>query len=286
MGLKSKLKSMAIEFIYGGHLLSLGASAIVLTVIILLGIPINWIPVFIAYFISQIVYTYDHYRDILSDSLSNPERSEYLLRRKRIIEISLLLYAFIFLLLILYTNLASIILSLVIVIGGILYTSYFKKHITRRFAGFKNIYTSFFWAILIFLVPFFYGEPLSLFYILFGIFVFFRLFVNTVYFDIKDIESDSQDKLKTFATLFGERGTLIFLQVLNILSLIPLVWGIANGYIPGAAYSLALLVVYSFLYLTVSLRLNIKQLRVLSYVVVDGEYIFWPIIVTLILNLQ
>ena len=121
---------------------------------------------------------------------------------------------------------------------------------------------------------------------IFGIFVFLRLFVNTVFFDIKDIQSDSQDRLKTFATLFGERGTLIFLQVLNIVSLLPLIWGIANGYIPNAAYSLTLLVGYTFVYLSASFGLSVKRLRVLSYIVVDGEYIFWPILVTLILNLQ
>jgi 4-hydroxybenzoate polyprenyltransferase len=282
--LKNKLKEFGVEFIYGGHLLSLGASAIVLTTTLLLGLTINLIPLLIAYLISQIVYTYDHYIDIAKDSESNPERSEYLLKRKRSIRLLLIIYFLFFFLLCLLTNVLTFTLSVIIVSGGILYTSFLKEYITRRFAGFKNIYTSFFWAILILLIPFFYGIKVDNFFILFGTFVFLRLFVNTVFFDIKDIKADRQERLKTFATILGKKGTLVVLLTINLFSIVPLVYGINNGWIPLVAYSLTILVIYTFVYLTVSFRINDKQLRILSYVVVDGEYLFWPLLIFLFLN--
>lgn len=277
--MRKTLSIIAMEFIYGGHLLSIGSSGIVLAVVFLLNLPFRALLLLIPYLSSQVVYTYNHYRELNFDQDSNPERAVHIRGQKKWVVLLLISYATALLIFLLFTNLSTFIFISVVVIFGILYTEYFKELTIKSIAGFKNFYTSFFWAVSVFLVPFFYGLNINvaLFYI--SLFVFLRWIVNSAFFDIKDMESDKQRNLKTFAVILGKRRTIYLLQVINIISVIPLFIGIYNSIIELEAIFLGALVLYGFYYLTYALSIDGKKLRALSYVVVDAEYLFWPILV-------
>ncbi len=275
---KSIFLKLSVEFVYGGHLLSLGASGIVMTVILLLGLPINFIILAISYLGSQIIYTYNHYKELGVDILSNPERSQHILQRSNFIKLSLIFYSVVLIILLALTNIPTILFILFIVLFGILYTEGIKNFFSKYLLGFKNIYTSFFWALIILVVPIYYGLDLELFFIYFFIFVLLRWIVNSTFFDIKDIESDKKLGLKTMAVYFGKNKTIMILQLINLLSLIPLLLGILNKVIPLEGIILIFFIIYGTTYLIVSQNIQKKDLRTLSYIVVDGEYIFWPII--------
>lgn len=59
MAIEKILKFIWNEFIYGGHLPSLGAAAIVLFSGILLNIKITWDCLLITYFIFYLIYLYN-----------------------------------------------------------------------------------------------------------------------------------------------------------------------------------------------------------------------------------
>jgi hypothetical protein len=83
--------------------------------------------------------------------------------------------------------------------------------------------------------------------------------------------------LKTFAVILGKKWVTYLLHIVNLLSFIPLVLGIYNNIVPKEAFLLILAVLYGFYYLIHVLFLTGKNLRNFSYIIVDAEYIFWPI---------
>lgn len=280
--IKKILKLIWEEFIYGGHLLSLGALGMVWSVIILLGIKTDWQVLIIAYLVSQIVYTYNHFREFKTDLTTNPERVEHLQKSIRWLPLILSFYFLVLLLLlILFTNLNTFLFILFLVIIGILFSEYFKG-LTKKLIGLKSFFGAFFWALgTTFLPLFHYFFPLNLFFVFIFLFVFLRFLVSIPFFDIKDIESDKASGLKTLPIVFGKETTLKYLNLINFFSFSPLILGVYLKIIPIFSLSLILLYFYSFYYLKKVEAVDSKKLRLISYIMVDGEYILWPLILML-----
>jgi len=106
--------------------------------------------------------------------------------------------------------------------------------------------------------------------------------VNTVFFDVKDLESDRQRNLKTLPVIFGKRMTIYLLHLINLIALIPLIVGVYSNDIPKESLVLLVFTLYSFYYLTQALFLDGKILRTLSYVIADAEYILWSILIIIV----
>lgn len=281
IGLRKKFSKISQSLVYGGHLLSLGASSISLTVMLLWNQRISVLILAVAYLISQVVYSYNHVREMKNDSISNPERVAFLHKSKVIHCLLLSFYIVLLLVSLVFTNLFTALVALFIVLAGISYTEVFKRTLSRKLLGFKNYYTSFFWSLLVLLTFSYYSfrvEPVGL---IMMIYVFLRLLLNTIFFDIKDEESDSQEGLITFPVLMGRKKVILLVSVLNLLSIVPLlvvlkILGKSTEYI-----LLGLPVLYTFLYLYKSRSADLSKVRKLSYFLVDGEYLLWPLLVYL-----
>ncbi len=268
-------KSVWKEFVYGGHLLSLGLTGIVWSFIIILGLPLNWQILLISYLIPQIVYTYNHFKETKEDFLTNPERTKYLQKVEKYFPFVFSLYFLLLILLLLSTNINTFLFVLFLSLGGVLYSIHLKK-LTQKIFCFKNIYTSLFWAMGGAFFPiFYYSISFNITFFLFFLFIFFRWILNTIFFDIKDMEGDRKENLKTMPSLIGKEKTLQFLHILNFLSMIPVVLGAYFKILPFFSLFLVIFYFYSYYYLKVSKRADNKKIRSLSYLMVDGEYILW-----------
>lgn len=275
-------KKILREFVYGGHLLSLGASGIGLAIAALYGLPFNWFVLIIPYFSSQVIYTYNHLRELDHDGESNPERVQHLRKQKALGDNTLVIYILALVISLLFTNLSTIAFVIFVLLGGILYTIAFKKRLARISPVFKTIYVSIFWALSVFLIPLLNQIEITGFFVIMFIFVFLRFVVSTAFFDLKDITSDRIREIKTLATLLGRNKTIYLLLAFNIISLLPLFLGISWGYLPQQSIILGASVIYALLYLILAGFVGEKSLRYVSYLVVDGEYILWPLGVLLI----
>jgi len=272
--MKNFFKLLYEEFIYGGHLLSLGAVGILISSAFIFNKPINFFLILIGYSINQIIYNYNHLKELEKDFLTNPNRVKHLKKIKKINLFLFCVYFLIFILSLIYLKKINLtILVFFILIGGILFTDVFKK-MTKKITAFKNIYVSFFWALGIFLIVVFYNIKDLIAIFLFFLFVFLRLLTNTIFFDIKDIESDKKEGLKTLPVLWGEKKTINFLYFLNFLSFLPIVIGVFFHVFPLFSLLLCLFYFYTFYYLK---NANKKNIHKLSYIIADGEYLFWPI---------
>lgn len=274
------LRKLFKEFIYGGHLLSLGSAGIVWSGIIIIDRDISIPIIFVAYLISQIVYSFDHLIDTSKEKTNNHSRSQYLLSKFFLRKTLLGVYVIAFFLIIAGFKLQTQILSILLVSGGIIYT-YKLKYLTKYLIGFKSIYVSFFWSLLVILLYLYYPDVSLTTILSIAMIVFFRLLVNTVYFDIKDIREDKQKGLKTFAVLLGAHKTMFLSQFFNLLSAALIIIFVYYVFFPRYTLILIIFSLYSQIYLYIEKIHDTKKLKFLSYVFVDGEYILWPFVLSI-----
>ena len=277
--LYSIVKIVFNEFVYGGHLLSLGGSlGFVGSIMIILDLPFAWEPILITYLIPQIIYTYNHFKELKSDINTNPERAKYL--EKKVAYFPLIVFSYIIILFataLFFTNWQILLYITLLTIGGILYTTCFKK-LTSKIICFKNTYIALSWALTVFIPLLYYSLSFNVFFLLFFLFVFFRAILNTIFFDIKDIEEDQLKKLKTLPVIIGKRRTLKVLNIINLFSFVPIIIGILIEGVPFFVIILVVFYFYSLYYLVEAQRVSSKKIRSFSYIMVDGEYYFWPLL--------
>ena len=187
------LKKIAKEFVYGGHLLSIGLASIVWTTIMLLGGKGGWSVIILSYLASQIVYNYDHLKTPgLKYTPKSNERTAHLVDTNKYQVLSLCIYAVLFVISLKFTTLKAALLISSIVVGGILYTMRAKKY-TRTIVGFKTFYIALFASSLGFFVALHYSiSLLNPVIILMVILMFTRFTINTAFCDIKDIKEDKE----------------------------------------------------------------------------------------------
>lgn len=280
MKVEQILKFVWKEFIYGAHLPAFVALSISFSSAILLDITITWDFLLIVYLIFYSIYLYNRFKELKGDFLTNSDRVRYLSGHVEYIPFIIFCSILIIILILAhFANFWGFILGFLVLTSGLLYTNYFKK-ITKRLIGFKSFYVSFVCALLVIFLAFYYLFPLGLPVIFVFTFIFLRLLVNTIFFDIKDIESDKKNKLKTIPVFFGRKKTLLFLYVINIISFTPIILGVYKNFLPLFSLSLVVFYFYSLYYLRKikSKKINIQNL---SYVIADGEYLLWLFILLL-----
>jgi 4-hydroxybenzoate polyprenyltransferase len=272
---------VASEIVHGGHLVSAGVSGMILSVVLLFRLPVTLAAIGVPYLVTQVIYTYNRLREVSFDQASNPERTRYVLAHRRQLPCILGAYATLLALLMARTSLLAILIAVLALGAGILYSDWLKSLPLQRFVGFKDLYCSVVFALSVFVVPALYRLPILRGYSYYCAFVFCQFLVNTAFFDLKDIESDRERNVRTFAAVLGKGRTLTLLHALNLVSMAPLLLGIYAHQLPAEAAVLVLGIVYSFAYLTAAPRLDGKALRTLSYLIVDAEFIVWFVLVVL-----
>lgn len=267
------------EFIYGAHLTALIGPSIIIIPIVFLDLPVNTIALLIAYLIPLIVYSYDYQKEIDKDAQTNSEKSKYLYKRKRVFPLIFSIY--LFLTIILITTIFDInffIFLLIVLTGGILYTTIFKR-LSKNIPAFKNIYTTAIWAYFgTFFVIFLYKIfPNSLLLVLF-IFTYLKILINNVFFDIKDISADKNEGLKTLPIILGKANTIYLLSALNVIALLILLCSVYFEVVPFFGISLSLFFFYTQYYLIKGLTVENKMLLNYTYIISEAEFGLWPIV--------
>jgi 4-hydroxybenzoate polyprenyltransferase len=280
MNIKKNLKFTWNEFIYGGHLPSLGAAAIVLFSGILLNIKITWDCLLISYLIFYLIYLYNRFKEIDIDCLTNPQRTKHLRIYFSIMpKIFYITFFVIIGSLIYFSNIWGLIFGLFLLLFGWLYTVVFKK-ITQKVIIFKNLFVSTVFALLVFfpIIYYSYSLTISLLFItlLIVVFVYFKGFMMQVFFDVKDIESDEKEKLLTLPVIFGKEKILNVLKIISILTTIPIpvIFSLYYNIFPLFSLMLILTVPFNFYCFK-----QAKNHKYSSYIFGSAEFILWPILI-------
>lgn len=267
------------EFLYGGHLMALGAASIILVSAVLLNVEISWDILLIVYLLFQSFYIYNRFKEIKIDELTNPERTKYLKKVAYVKTAPIILVVVIVLLLaslIYFSYWKTIIFALFLLVAGLLYTDIFKK-LTKKIPLFKDFYVaSFFPALVIFLMIYYsYSfDDLVLSILMLAIFFFLKGFTLQFFLDLKDKESDERMQLKTLPVILGEKKTFYLLMVFSIFTAIPIIISLYFGILPFYSIMLFLTIPFNFYCFNLA-----KQKDYFSYVLASGELILWSILI-------
>lgn len=145
----------------------------------------------------------------------------------------------------------------------------------------KSFYTAFFWGLLGIFAVAYLGCAARVGVVLAAFMLFaFKVFIGTVYCDLKDIGRDRAAGVVNFAVSLGRERVLRLLTWLNwttpFLLFVP-VWA---GVLPGAALFLSLTVVYAHMVFLAAGSPGADD-EWLSNVVADAEWLLWPLYVVL-----
>lgn len=276
----SALRTLYREFVYGGHLLALGTASMAASSALLIGLLPPWQLLLMAYLFSYGAYTVNRISDIEQDAVSNPERTGHLAGRRRYLAAIAALYFGLGYLMAALRNpyffvalLAPLVLSLAYSVGSRRLVKVVGATRLKDKLLVKNIVTSFGWALIPFLVGFYYlSFPAPL--LLLAPFIFLRLMANTILFDVRDVSADVQFGVKTVPGVYGLSASYRGMALVDLTSAAYLLVLVASTALPLYALTFLALPVYSFVYRQVSRRAN-ADLDRLCDLVADGEYLLW-----------
>lgn len=270
---------IAKEFIYGGHIQSLGASSIVFVASLLLGAPADFSVYVTVYLLFYALYVFNRFMELDDDVATNPERSRHFFSYRGAMPKIVVVDIVFFLAALFYfsrTGEAKA-LGIFLLLFGLLYTTYFK-FLTSRIVAFKNFYVALFFASL---VPFFmwyfdYGFSLRV-WVLFAM-VLVQGFLMQLVLDIKDVKSDAKKNLRTLARRWGREKTVMRAGALSLVNLlvVPVFFTLVLPLFP-----------LSFLWLSLSLPFFLYALAKIArtdyqgYVLASGIFFFWGLVMLL-----
>ncbi|HEX3013140.1 MAG TPA: UbiA family prenyltransferase [Methanobacterium sp.] len=273
------VNSLKNEIFYGGYFAALCSPAFILFTANVMDIKVGMPILLIAYLLPLIVYSYDYYSDIEKDINEHSERAVFLEKKANKYPLVLGFYTIsLAALLILFFNFNLVLFILGLITVGILYNVALKD-LTKKIPIFKNVYTALTWALGgAFFPVLYYSTGVNSSVLIAFMVIFLRCLNNILFFDLKDIENDKKEKLKTLPVILGKKNTINVLHGLNIISFIPLIIGIYMKAIPLFVLSLTFFGVYSFYYIKKAEKTSGKELETVSHTLADMEFVLWPII--------
>ena len=273
------LNSIKNEIFYGGYFAALGSPCLIISTSIILNVKIAIPMLLISYLLPLMIYSYDYYKDIDKDIKNNSERAIFL---KKKADKYPFIFGFYFLLLIsllvLYANYSLIAFIVAIMAGGILYNVVLKD-LTKKIPAFKNVFTASTWAMVGAFFPlFYYSMGINLSFIIVFLLIFLRTMINVIFFDLKDIDNDKSDGLKTLPVILGKGNTTKLLHFTNIIAFFPLILGIYFNLVNIAAVFLLPFVFYGYFYISKANSASSSELERAAHTLADLEFVLWPII--------
>jgi 4-hydroxybenzoate polyprenyltransferase len=266
------------EFVHGGHATALMAPAILAAFGLMENAPLNISILAIAYLIPLIVYSFDYYRELDVDRQTNPERAGYLESKRKVYPFVIVGYVMLLVALVAIEKQAAMVCIVigVMVVAGMAYPLFLKR-LTRVIPGFKNIYVAAEWALATALMFVLYtGRGIETFSPVIVAMSFLNSMFSTIFYDLKDIGSDSREGLKTVPVLLGRDGAIKILLALDLLSLVPLLLGAYAGELSG--FALALLIFQPCVLHCLKSAAeagDVPELK--SYAQLDFQYLLWPV---------
>lgn len=236
------------EFIFGGHLFALGATCVVAMCSLLFGLPVGLDLLLVTYLIFYPIYLYDYTQGATDDLMTNSARASYLSGNKKAYFVVAGSFAVLTILFMQFSNLITMLLGFVVLVLGLLYSSYFKK-LTKKIIAFKNIFVSAVWALLVLFFFFYYSIPITAAALIMAGFVFTRMVAIQILFDVRDVEGDRKNGLLTIPVVMGDHKEFGLLKYLNIASIALLTFAVYFHILPLVTLSFVPVMFYAFSYI-------------------------------------
>ena len=222
------------------------------------------------------VYNLNKITDKKEDTINNPQRASLIthIENHTGIVLSLVSYVLALIIGILTKQILSITILLIPLWIAILYSVPLSPGLPRLKDIFfaKSLSVAIGMSLSIFLLLYiFYPRPVIL--LIWVSFLFIKLFINTVLFDVRDLNGDKQTGIKTIPVTWGIRKTKTFLLLLNSLLII---WIFIVIHLKLFLMALPI-ILFSIIfdYWSIQRFCKVSTVKIHTYdIVVDGEWIF------------
>ena len=271
------------ELIYGGHLLALGTASMAATASLLLGNPPTLDLLVMAYLFSFGAYAVNRWSDFDEDAVSHPDRTSYLKARRGAlpwVAASAFGLGYAFAALRNPYFLGGLLAPLALAVTYSIGSDRLKRAVgvSRLKEGLvvKNLAISLGWSLVPVLVGLYYLKfPAPL--LLLCPFIFMRLLVNTVFFDMRDVDGDLQYGVRTLPATIGPEKSRRVMAAVDVGAAAYVAALVGLGALPTFALPLAGLTVYSMAYRFYSGRTG-RHADSIRDLVADGEYLLWGVV--------
>ena len=225
------------------------------------------------------IYSLNKLTDKDEDSINLPERADYVTGNEKPLLFILLISYLIAILLGFSVNIWAVLIILFPLFAGIIYSVEISPKIPRlkNITGMKNIIVVLSWTVGSTFLPAICVYKGVIITALIFSFIFIKIFVNAVIFDIRDIEGDRENNIKTIPVVIGRQKTKKMLLIIQS-SLIPwlalsIYWGFFTRYLPVLIFC----IIYGYLYIYYFCNTE-KVPKYATDLLVDGEWIFVAIL--------
>ncbi|WP_339103438.1 UbiA family prenyltransferase [Haloterrigena salinisoli] len=208
----SSLQSALRLFVHSNLFISLSTTSVVVTTLVLAGLPLEPLPLFIVFAATLFVYTVNRFTDLEEDEENVPERASFTKRYGRLLlaaGVGLYVAAIGVAVVLGLPGAAYLLLPLVAVllysVGGI-----------KQIFLVKNLFVGFAWGVIPLGVGYYYGRLWTLEILAFAVYLTAMITVAAAIFDVKDIEGDRQEGIATVPNRFGTAATRRYSQAANL----------------------------------------------------------------------
>ncbi len=224
-----------------------------------------------SYLLTFTVYNLDKLSSIKEDSICMKERAGFIERHKKILTY-VTVASYIIAIYLSFSNSLALFAVLFPQIVGIIYSIKISDFRLKDITGVKNIVIALSWAVVGTFLPL-ENNRCNLIQILLIFYLFFtKLFINTVLFDVRDIEGDGANGVITIPVLLGIEKTRILLLILNSTLISWLVFSYLQGFFQKYLLIIIFAISYGYWYILHFCKEGIKIGKSLD-LLVDGEWI-------------
>ncbi|MCX2819550.1 UbiA family prenyltransferase [Haladaptatus sp. F3-133] len=256
----------AVELlVHSNVFISLSATSVAVTTVLLADLRPDPVPLFIVFAATLFVYSFNRITDISEDEENVPRRANFTRRYGRaLFAVGVVLYLTALVLAFVFDLPGATFVALPVVVGIV-----YSVGRAKRVLLVKNLIVGFAWGAIPLGVGVYYGVLFDAEVLFLSVFFGVTLTVAAALFDIKDIEGDRQEGIRTVPNVYGSHATRIGSAIVYI-ALVPVVLASAS------VVSRDLLVLLVYLCYTVAYTpFATRDRGTLFYgLVIDGEHVF------------
>lgn len=244
---------------------------------VLQGFPVMWDTLAIMFLVTYAVYNIDRKADEEEDSINHSERYSFTSRYAKFLFISSIAAYILAFLIAGFHGRNAVIVTSIPLVSGLLYSfawlpKGFRYRRLKEIPSVKNLVIAFAWAFTPALLPaIILGTSYDVTTIVALAYFFLLVFINTVVFDMRDIEGDSLSGIDTIPVILGAEKTRLMLIAMTIVfGAAMLFMSISRLSIP-AIIVLVAGIIYALIYVLFSD--SIGQNNAICDVMADGQFI-------------
>ncbi len=241
----------------------------------------------LTFLITFSVYGLNKLTDINEDVINTPERANIIRKIRPFLKFFVAISFILSLILGFSENALTLPVLIFPLFLGTVYSVRLSNNLPRLkdITGVKNITVALSWAVVMTFLPIIYLSTKKIIPIIliFGFF-FFKSYINSVLFDIRDIEGDSRNKVRTLPVFLGRDKTKNLLLILNSALLPWLIFSYFQGFFHKYLFILIFAIAYGYWYILHFCREGVKIGKSLD-LLVDGEFIIIAILASILTDI-